>query len=161
MREIKFRALGTKGHSSTEGKWAYGTNKIEDCYGDTKKDDHFPLHMFERYLQGNYYDKKTRGEYTGLKDKNGVEIYEGDIVRWGLGFTGSWDKESWHRYAVVELFPSLQFRIIYYVDEKNGERKEKDNHIFEFGRFAYKETHKYLEVIGNIYENHEILECKE
>ena len=58
----------------------------------------------------------------------------------------------------LDMFKNYLDRV---AEKLNGERKEKDNHIFEFGRFAYKETHKYLEVIGNIYENHEILECKE
>jgi uncharacterized phage protein (TIGR01671 family) len=95
-------------------------------------------------------------QFTGLSDKQGIEIYEGDVVRWGMD-----GQECWIRYAVVELFPCLQFKIIYYVEEKTNAKKPTDNYIFGYSNFIYKQTDKYLEVIGNIYENPHLLEVKE
>ena len=118
---------GTIGSSmEQDGEYEYSTVKYGDCF--------------------------IHSQYTGLKDKNGVEIYEGDIVRWGMN-----GQEYWLRYANVELFPSLQFRILYYIDEKTLDKKPTYNHVIKFGRFVYQKTEKYLEVIGNIYENPEIL----
>jgi uncharacterized phage protein (TIGR01671 family) len=112
---------------------------------------------FEEFVNPHYSliglnTKYIFQQYIGLKDKNGVEIYEGDIVRWGMN-----GQEYWLRYANVELFPSLQFRILYYIDEKTLDKKPTYNHVIKFGRFVYQKTEKYLEVIGNIYENPEIL----
>lgn len=86
---------------------------------------------------------------TGLKDKNGKLIYEGDIVKWDDNSKGKY----W-RVAVVELFPALQFRII-----KNTayELSMPEDHIFEYGSFIYKDTHNWLEIIGNVYENEELI----
>lgn len=84
------------------------------------------------------------GQYTGLKDIKGKEIYEGDIVKWGHIKGG---EEYNIRIAEVKINPDLCF------DCKNISRP----HVFHFGSFMYRDTEKWLEIIGNIHENPELI----
>lgn len=92
-----------------------------------KKMVFFDLKGFE-YLNDKYF---VVMQYTGLKDSKGVEIYEGDIVK------SEWTKDS-------QRLISAQV-------------------IFSFGEFTCRgakyNLYQYvdLEVIGNIYENQELL----
>ena len=138
MRTIKFRIWNKFLEKMSEPKKLCIDAELNAFYIDKP-----PHHDFELM------------QFTGLYDKNGKEIYEGDIVNWGMHHNNS--IEHFHRYAVVEINPDIQFRIIFYINSKNGTKKETDNFIFRFGQFAYQETNKHLEVIGNIYENPELL----
>jgi len=81
-------------------------------------------------------------QFTGLKDKNGVEIYEGDIVSWGKP-----PIELEERIAEVKINLDIQF------DCKNISYP----YVFHYGSFIYADTEKHLTVIGNIYEHPHLL----
>lgn len=76
-------------------------------------------------------------EYTGLKDKNGKDIYEGDICKYILG------KSEW---VAEVVFNRAMFT--FPIKEKPFGRHRHIGNILE----------RELEVIGNIYENPELLE---
>lgn len=79
---------------------------------------------------------------TGLKDKNGKEIFEGDIVTDG------------HTTGDIKNHPTLGF---YMVDENGVERWFSDHATIEDFEEDVETAARILEIIGNIYENPELL----
>ena len=150
MREIKFRG-------KCKNKWVYGFLTSENFAkstidGKTLNVHTYAINSYEEqqgpFISGDtvfvkptmyhYVDKETIGQYTSLKDKNGIEIYEGDIV----ASCGRKDLP-----CVVEY---NQDRCEFVM------RYDSDGIIH-----ILKEFQNSYEVIGNIHDNPELLEVEE
>lgn len=141
MREILFR-----GKRVDNGEWVEGLY-IEDKWGDSSGNE---LHgiLQDRTCPPGLADwipirvkKETVGQYTGLTDKNGKKIFEGDIVKY---YCGDWDKKG--RTYVVD-----------WNEEWNAWNPILDVRPIE----AYPLLDNTCEVIGNIFDNKELWEAEE
>lgn len=88
-----------------------------------------------------HFDNLNFMQSTGLKDKNGVEIYEGDLVQNGRGEIG----------YVTYLLQETGFVVVL----KNTDYRLGHRNTGESYDMAY-----WHEIIGNIYENPELLEAR-
>ena len=128
MREIKFRAWLKEERKMVNVETLFiGINRL--CFGNSKTEDLFFRDFEEVELM----------QYTGLKDKNGKEIYEEDIVLVKPGGVSTW-------YKTVVEFKEGAF-IASLID---GE-----DYIYIFNRGFDSND---FEILGNIYENKNLLE---
>lgn len=139
MREIKAR--GKPIGDSKDFVYGFYASK-SNHYAIGAKIEHFILvPVYGDWGMSGFEEIKVYpesvGEYTGLKDKNGKEIYEGDIINYSsVEFIG-----------IVKYTTSPQTR--FYLDEIGGN---------DFWHELYSTSD--IEIIGNICENHKLLEVK-
>ena len=119
MREIKFRAW------NSIDKKMVGWCSLK--------------HSFDAFIKSKHYELM---QFTGLTDKNGVDIYEGDIVQGHF-----YDTDEWKDIAGITY---CDHRAKFVFNDGNG---EQDAFIDDINTGT-------LEVIGNIHQNPELLENK-
>ena len=140
-REIKFRGKGA-------GCWRHGyyihfdSKPKQDCYNEKFRD-----FIVKESKYGTHYfpieNPATIGQYTGLKDKNGKEIFEGDI----LEYIGKRKDNMNKVYRRKVVFHEGMFALL---SKELQAYSALNYHCMKDGRSAWR-------VIGNIHDNPELI----
>lgn len=143
-REILFRGKDIGGKHWFYGSYLKTDDNINECFGGKNINIR---HQIVQYEAGDwnlggwaYYDviPETIGQFTGLTDKNGVKIFEGDIIRYYQPYS-----QNWEEHIVLWDMNWASFG------------------MFEQGSAYCKESDwvkiQHIEVIGNIHDNKELI----
>lgn len=133
MREILFR-----GKKTISGEW------VEGGYYENDTGKYVITPAFVAHL----VDPETVGQYTDLTDKNGVRIFEGDIIR-------STDEHNEIEWTAVVVFgnPNGEYNWGWQLKAIGEFDGNKDILLW----VDMEESGAYCEIIGNIYDNPELL----
>ena len=134
MREIKFRAW-----DKSDGQMYYA---IEDGI----RFDDGSVYEFRNFLapKEDDYHKWEVMQYTGIHDKNGKEIYEGDVLKYD-----DWDEKEDDDRMITDSFTEVV-----------KWSKERGHFCTESSELVWAEVARMSEVIGNIYENTDLTRFK-
>ena len=128
MREILFR-----GKRTDNGEWVQGYI----CrYGWIGKEKDYIIPDYASALYTNEVDPETVGQYTGLTDKNGRKIFEGDIV-WN-SYNEDYGKVEWDNDTARFIITCSKFTVNF-------------NSVWS----------EELEIVGNVYDNPELIKEKQ
>lgn len=143
-REILFRGkvklpINYRGYnlSHQNGDWVYGLMNSNES------------------IRGIFVDTNTIGQYTGLTDKNGVKIFEGDIVRIGRYFNNNFYTED--NYVCKYDTDTASFKF-YYIVPKDIADVNKYAILGDRTTLSDMGCGFTIEVIGNIYDNLDLIE---
>ena len=151
MREILFRGKSNCTYGKVkEGDWLYSMTISRHCYNDEE------IKSYYIGCGNNTIDGKTIGQFTGLTDKNGTKIFEGDIVRcckYAFDFLDETELDI--EISVVE-FKNGSFELD---NTYSSDGYNELSCVFEeisYSDGTYEEC-AIFEVIGNIHDNPELL----
>ena len=134
MREIKFRAKEIE-----TGRWIYGWVFGKNVKSIVELDTGYISKVRVEAYYTTVVDPETIGQYTGLKDKNGKEIYEGDIVTaWSQGYQATGEVKQ-RIDGLWLMYPAYQ-------------------HGKQWGLCPNPKGATTVEIIGNIHDNPEVTE---
>lgn len=135
MRQIKF-----KGRRLDNCRWVYGSMAVvkDECFIGKAAVPINPVYK----TTWTAVDKNTVCQFTGLCDKNGIEIYEGDIVNL---------HDSHETCGVIEYRDNIAAFVL--CREKVNNRHKGDGTDYQL----YAGRQERYEIVGNEYDNPEML----
>ena len=144
MRTIKFRGKFVYANSDGRLIWIYGSLFQTDTLRNVGKAKIFKTVTYDgnTAITDNEVILGTVGQFTGIVDRNGVEIYEGDIIQ----TYDSGCKPILHEVYYLESEARFATKLIGYENLNEGLLTQKWVNELDF------------EVIGNIFDNKELLQ---